>query len=666
MRLLPLCIIFTGLLTPCIANSTLLNLKELFMNTRLQLAIDEIENRCEHQKECVRTIPIRDFFRNPEVTNFKISPDGEFISFLAPWKNRLNVFYTRRDNVKKGLIKNLPDSQKKQISFVEERDISGYFWKGSETIVYLKDFGGDENFHLFAVNIHSGREIDLTPFDGVKAQVIDDLEDHETDMIIGMNRRDKSLFDAYRVNVSTGELEMAATNPGGVMGWLTDHDGVIRVAMRSDGVNSTLLYRDTAEENFKDILTTDFREGANPLFFTFDNQKIYVSSNLGRDKNAIAIFNPKTAQEEEILFEHPIVDVNSLHYSQKEKKLISASYNREKYERKFFHPKWKEMYANLEERLPGLEVSISGMNREEDQLIIRTYSDRSLGKSYLYERKTGNLSELEDFSSWINPEEMAPMIPIEYEARDGMKIPGYLTLPLRSNLENLPVVVNPHGGPWARDSWGFSPEVQFLANRGYAVLQMNFRGSVGYGRKFWESSFKRWGLEMQDDISDGVQWLVDKKLADPEKIAIYGASYGGYAVLAGLSFTPDLYACGIDYVGVSNLFTLLETIPPYWKPMLEMMYAMIGHPEEEKEILRAASPVFHADKIKKPLLIAQGAKDPRVKKSESDQMVAALKERGIDVPYLVKENEGHGFQNEENRFEFYEWAEEFLQKNLKN
>ena len=324
----------------------------------------------------------------------------------------------------------------------------------------------------------------------------------------------------------------------------------------------------------------------------------------------------------------------------------------------------EKRFAFIQSQFPDLEMSINSWDKEEQIFLVRTYSDRSRGSTYLFEESSQKLTLLEDYSVKIIPAEMAPQIPIEYSSRDGLKIPGYLTLPLKSNLKNLPVIVNPHGGPWARDNWGFNPQVQFLANRGYAVLQMNFRGSTGYGRKFWEASFKKWGREMQDDITDGVNWLIKSGIADPDRIAIYGASYGGYAVLAGLAFTPDLYACGIDYVGVSNIFTLLETLPPYWKPMLDMMHTMIGHPEHDKELLLAASPVFHVNNIKSPLLVAQGAKDPRVKQSESDQIVSALRARGIDVPYLLKENEGHGFRNEENRFEFYEMAEDFLEKHL--
>jgi dipeptidyl aminopeptidase/acylaminoacyl peptidase len=278
--------------------------------------------------------------------------------------------------------------------------------------------------------------------------------------------------------------------------------------------------------------------------------------------------------------------------------------------------------------------------------------------------ETNELSKIADISPWLNEDDLAEMKPISYQSRDGLTIHGYLTLPKGYEAKNLPVVINPHGGPWHRDYWGFNPEVQLLANRGYAVLQMNFRGSTGYGKEFWLKSVKQWGRSMQDDITDGVNWLINKGIADPERIAIYGGSYGGYATLAGLTFTPDVYACGIDYVGVSNMFTFMNTIPPYWEPMRELFYELVGDPVEDSLLLAEVSPVFHADKIQVPLFIAQGANDPRVNKAESDQMVEALKQRGIEVEYMVKDNEGHGFRNEENRFDFYRAMDAFLAEHI--
>lgn len=333
-------------------------------------------------------------------------------------------------------------------------------------------------------------------------------------------------------------------------------------------------------------------------------------------------------------------------------------------ERTFFDEATRSIYADMESKLPGYELSLVSHDKAEQKFVVAAWNDRTRGSRYFYDAKSKALAKLGEISPWLSESEMAETKPVEYVSRDGLTIHGYVTIPKGSSAKGLPLVVNPHGGPWHRDSWGFDPETQFLASRGYAVLQMNFRGSTGYGRKFWEASFKQWGKAMQDDITDGLRDLIAKGIADPKRVAIYGGSYGGYATLSGLAFTPELYACGVDYVGVSNLFTFMKTIPPYWKPYLDQIHEMVGHPEKDKELLASASPALHADKIRAPLLVAQGAKDPRVNIDESNQMVDALKKRGVGVEYLVKENEGHGFRNEENRFEFYEAMEKFLAKHL--
>ena len=551
-----------------------------------------------------------------------------------------------------------------RLTQVTERDIAGYYWADDQQLVYLQDHGGDENFYLTVVDRDGKNDRPLTRFEGVKTQLIDDLEDVPDQAIVGLNRRNPEVFDAYRLRISTGELEMIAENPGNIVGWVTDHAGALRMAATTDGVNTTLLYRDTEQDEFRPLITTNFKESVSPLFFTFDDQHFYASSNRGRDKSAIVKIDSRTGEELETLFEHPDVDVSDLRYSHRRKVLTSITYTTWKTQRTFLDDVTERRYRRLKQQLGEYEIVITSHNKEEDRFIVRTYSDRSLGAYYFYDDTTDTLEEIIAVSPWLEEKEMAEMQPIRYTSRDGLTIPGYLTLPVGVEARGLPVVVNPHGGPWARDRWGFNPEVQFLANRGYAVLQVNFRGSTGYGRQFWEASFRQWGLKMQDDITDGVRYLIEQGIADPERVAIYGGSYGGYATLAGLTFTPDLYACGVDYVGVSNLFTFLQTIPPYWKPMLDMMYEMVGDPETHREQFEQTSPVLQADKITAPLLIAQGAQDPRVNVAESDQMVEALKQRGVEVAYLVKENEGHGFHNEENRFEFYEAMERFLAEHL--
>lgn len=629
-------------------------MKKLLLAVICLVVLLPFEMKAQQGKEQMpKQIPLRDFFKNPEQVSYSVSPNGKYIAYEKPYQTRMNVF-----------VRPIDGTQETRITGETARDISGYFWKGNDRIIYLKDFGGDENFHLFSVDLKGENLKDLTPFEGVLAQVVDDLEDHETDMLIGLNKRKKEIFDVYRLNVVTGEMKMVAENPGNIVSWVTDHDGRIRVASTTDGVNTTLLYREDESKPFKPVLTTSFKEGVSPLFFTFDNKNVYATSNLNRDKTAIVEFDIANGKELKLIYENPEVDVSTMTYSRKRKVLTSIIYTTWKNERKFLDKIAEDRYKKLTAKLPGKEVAISGADKEENLFIVRTFSDRSLGSYYLYDYAKDKLTKIADISPWLNENDLVEMKPIKYQSRDGLTINGYLTLPKGRTAKNLPVVINPHGGPWFRDQWGFNPEVQFLANRGFAVLQMNFRGSTGYGRKFWEASFKEWGKKMQDDITDGVQWLVKEGIADPKRVAIYGGSYGGYATLAGVTFTPDLYAAAVDYVGVSNLFTFMGTIPPYWKPYLEMLYEMVGHPEKDKELLTAASPVMHADKIKVPLLVVQGAKDPRVNKAESDQMVEALRKRGVQVEYIVKDNEGHGFNNEENRFEFYEAMEKFLTKHL--
>ena len=603
-------------------------------------------------------IPIEDFFRNSEQTGFQISPDGKYISFMAPYRDRMNIF-----------VKQLQSNELRQLTWETERSIGGYMWANNERLLYVKDQGGDENYRLYGVNNDGTDMRCYTDFDGVRASLIDGLEDVPDEVIIGMNKRIPEVFDPYRLNLKTGEMQLLAENPGNIAGWMTDHEGKLRVATAIvDGVNTQILYRDTEDEPFRPVLTTNFRETLNFMDFAPDNRMVYAGSNLGRDKVALVLVNPATCQEVKELYAHEKYDINSIMYSKKRKKLLSVSViGHACPERHYFDEEAETFYGNLKKRFPGYRVSLADCDRDETRFLLYVGSDRTRGAYYYYEPAANRLEKVAELAPWLSEDELVAMHPVTYRSRDGLTIEAYLSLPKGYDLEtakNLPVVINPHGGPWARDIWCFSSEVQFLCNRGYAVFQMNFRTSTGYGRKFLEAGFKQWGRAIQNDITDGANWLISQGIANPHRIAIYGGSFGGYAALAGVTFTPDLYACAVDYVGVSNLFTFMQTIPPYWKPMLEMLYEQVGHPEHDKEMLEACSPVFHADNIKAPLFIAQGANDPRVNKAESDQMVAALRQRGVEVEYMVKDNEGHGFSNQENRFDFYRHMEDFLKKHI--
>lgn len=603
---------------------------------------------------------VEDFFRTPEQAGFQLSPSGAYLAYLSPYRRRQNIF-----------VQPLAGGEPLRITKETERDISGYFWTSDQRIVYVKDSGGDENFQLFAVDRDGGNPKDLTPFQGVKIEIIDDLKDQADELIIGMNKNNPMLFEPYRINVQTGAYSLLASNDQPaepITAWMTDHHGQLRIAIKTiGGVEQHLLYRASEQEAFQTVIKTNFKESLAPLFFDFDDgDVVFCVSNIGRDRSELVRYDLGKGEEVgEPVFSHPEVDAGSLIYSRKRKVLLAATYTTWKRQLHFFDEAREQMQARLEARLPGYELALTSSNRAEDKFIVRTYSDRSLGAYYFYDLAADELRKLSEVSPWLQEEDMSPMKPISYTARDGLQIQGYLTLPAGREAQQLPVVVNPHGGPWVRDTWGYNPEVQLLASRGYAVFQPNYRGSTGYGKAFWMESFKQWGHAMQDDLTDGVQWLIDTGIADPKRVAIYGASYGGYAALAGIAFTPRLYVCAVDYVGVSNLFTFLNTIPPYWKPYLDMLYEMVGQPEQDEALLKAGSPVFHIDRIEAPLFVVQGANDPRVNIDESDQIVRSLRQRGIDVPYLVKYNEGHGFSNEENRFEFYEAMLGFLAKHIK-
>ena len=611
-----------------------------------------------HKKQQTAVLPLEDFFRNSSQSGYQISPDGRHFSFVAPYEDRMNLF-----------IRAIDSTESQQITFETERSIAGYMWADNERLLFMKDTAGDENYRLYGVNIDGSDLRCYTDFPGVRTSIIDDLEDVPDQIIIGMNQRNPEAFDPYRLNLQTGELTLLAENPGNWQGWMTDHAGQLRaVTAIVDGVNTQILYRDNDSEEFRPVLTTNFKEEVSFLEFTPDNRHVYAATNLGRDKVSLVLMDPATCEELEQLFSHDKYDVEGISYSRKRGKLLAVFCSGHKDPvRHYFDSDEEALRKRIKAHFPSHKVGLADTDKAEQNLLLYVGNDRTRGAYYFYNVDEDQPRLLAELAPWIREEEMVEMHAVTYTTRDGWEIEAYLSLPHGLTLDTsrqVPTIVNPHGGPWARDKWGFSSETQFLCSRGYAVFQMNFRGSTGYGRKFLEASYKQWGQAMQDDITDGVEWLIRQGISDPKRIAIYGGSYGGYATLAGVAFTPELYACAVDYVGVSNLLTFMQTIPPYWRPMLEMMYEQVGDPEKDREMLEAYSPALHADKIIAPLFIAQGANDPRVNKAESDQMVEALRARGVEVEYMVKDNEGHGFHNQENRFDFYRAMEAFLAKHL--
>ncbi|KAJ3198209.1 hypothetical protein HK101_007730 [Irineochytrium annulatum] len=556
--------------------------------------------------------PLEDFFKQPAQAGFQMSPDGKHLAYLEPWNNRMNIVVTANGQDKPA-----------RITSETERNIAGFAWATNEKLLYVQDKAGDENYHIYVTDIDGKNSKDLTPYPNTRAILVDPLENIPDEILVGMNKRDPRIFDVYRINIKTGEAVLAAENPGNITGWLTDHEGKIRVAVSSDGNVSSLLYRESEDKEFEPLLTTKLGETFAPVMFTYDNKNIYAISNLERDKTAIVEYSPSSKKVTKTIYENKDVDVSNFVPSKEKGTILAAVYETDKVNYEFFDQEFKTLMQDIKAKVPGKEVSIGSISK---------------------------LDKLADAAPWIDESQMADMKPITYKSR--------------AETSNLPLVVVPHGGPWARDSWGFNPETQFLASRGYAVLQVNFRGSTGYGKEFLDAGNKEWGKAMQNDLTDGVNWLVEEGTVDPKRVAIYGGSYGGYAALAGLAFTPDVYAAGISYVGPSNIFTLLDSLPPYWESERSMFYERVGDPVKDKELLTAISPLFHIDQMKAPLFVVQGANDPRVKQAESDQIVEALRKRGVDVPYMLKTNEGHGFANVENQLDLYRAIEKFLNRKL--
>jgi len=620
------------------------------------LLISACKNAPDKKDTPATLVDMKSFFKNGNKTSYKISPDGQFYSYRADFKGKMNIF-----------VQKVNGGDAVRVTNDSLRSIGNYFWKG-DRVVYQQDIGGDENFQFFSVMPDGSNMKALTPFPGYRSDLIDDLrfiDGKDKLLLVQINKRNKEYFDPYQLNVETGELKLLFDNKLNYDSWYTDNNGVIRIATKTDGVNITYNYRNSESEPFSELISTNFKEQFYPQSFDATNQHFYVITNLGRDKTALVEFDPLAKKEVKELYANPDNDLDGAFFDRQKKVLVNVSWTGVKQEEHFFDKEWEAINEDISSKFKGYETELVSWDDARKTGILVVYSDKLRVKFYTYKFETKSAKELSNPYPWLEESNMAEMKPITYKTRDGLTINAYLTLPKGVDPKGLPVVVNPHGGPWARDGWHFNSEVQFLANRGYAVLQMNYRGSTGYGKKFWQASFKEWGKKMQDDITDGVEYLKKEGIADPKRIAIYGGSYGGYATLAGITITPDLYCCAVDYVGVSNMFTFLNTIPPYWKPYMDQWHEMVGDTKKDSLMMAEVSPALHADKIKVPLLVVQGANDPRVNKAESDQMVAALKKRGIDVEYMVKNDEGHGFHNQDNQYDFYGAMEKFFDKHLK-
>lgn len=610
---------------------------------------------------------VEDYFKLPQSSGFQLSPDGKYMSYREKDNNSKRHVYVQE--IRTGKITKV----------IEEGEelIRGYGWVNKERLVYIMDQGGNENYHVYAVNIDGTNNKDLTPYENVKAGLMNMLKEQKDYVILSMNLDNPQVFEPYKVNVVTGEYEKLYTNKdleNPISDYDFDKDGNLRGFTRMyNGVQSQYYYKTEGTTDFELVHTIDWSDTFSVLGFNYASEnkdEAYVLTNLATDKTCIVLYDFKSKKIIKEVYAHPDYDVSVFGLSRKRNWEIDyLGYEGEKMVIEPVSPTFKKIHADLEENFRGYEYYVTGKTDEEDRYLIMVQSDKLYGKYYTYDTATRETALLYDLMPQLREEDMAEMRPITFKSRDGVTLHGYITLPKAAlKGECVPLVVNPHGGPQGvRDSWGFNPETQLFASRGYATLQVNFRISGGYGKEFFKSGFKQVGRKVMDDVEDGVRYAVEQGWVDPNKIAIYGGSHGGYATLMGLIKTPDLYRCGIDYVGVSSIFTFFDSFPEYWKPYKDMVKEIwydLDNPEE-KEIAKQVSPLYQLDKITKPLFVVQGANDPRVKITESDQIVKALREKGFNVPYMVKYDEGHGFGKEENRIEFYKAMIGFLSKNLK-
>ncbi len=606
-------------------------------------------------------------FDNPEIAGTQISPDGKYISFLKPYKDTLNIWVKKTDE----------DFDKaKLLTDRTDRPVSSYFWsRNGKYILFVQDKAGDENFNVYAIDpsekpaegaaVPQARNI--TDAQNVRAMIFSVPRSDSDLMYVGLNDRDKAWHDVYKVNISTGKRELILKNEDRLAGVIFDNADKMRLSIRTPQNGDTEILSLDGEKP-KVIYSCGVFETCSPIRFHKDNKRVYIQTNKGNpDLIELALLDVATGKTEKVESDpEKKVDFGGASFSDLTDEIIATSYEDSRERLYFKDKKYKADYDFIKKQVGDAEVSMNSSTKDETKFIVATHSDTDPGTVWFYDRNAKKLSKLYEARENLKREYLSPMKAVTYKSSDGLEIPAFLTVPKGVEAKNLPVVIFPHGGPWARDSWGYNTFAQFLANRGYAVLQPNFRGSTGYGKKFIDAGNLQWGDKMQDDITWGVKYLVDQGIADPKRVGIMGGSYGGYATLAGVTYTPDLYAAAVAIVAPSNLITLLDAIPPYWEGFRVVFYKRMGDPntpEGKKELMRQ-SPLSHADKIKTPLMVVQGANDPRVNKRESDQIVIALRDRKYPVEYLVADDEGHGFARPVNNLAMIAAAEKFLAKHL--
>ncbi len=605
--------------------------------------------------EAVELIPRKTLFGNPVKTSPQISPDGTKMAYLAPVDDVLNVW-----------VGTIGQEDYLPVTKDNDRGVMNYFWSQDNThILYLQDVGGNENWRLYAVDLKTGETRDLTPFEEVQVQVVAHNKHFPNDLLLAMNKENPEVHDVYHLDLKSGNLERIAENPGNFAAWEVDTNLKVRGAMVATAEGGfDLLIRETENSDWIKKAGWGIEDSLNsgPVLFSKDGKYIYLKDS--RDYNTGRLVKMEIASGKiEVISEDPEYDVSDIMVHPDTYELQMVSFNKARNENLLLDLTIKKDIEAISKLSSG-DYFIYDRDDADKTWLVGFVQDNGPTSFYTFDRE----KQVGIFLFYSKPDlkkyTLASMEPISFKSRDGLTIHGYITFPPKTENKNLPMVLNVHGGPWHRDTWGYNSEAQWFANRGYVCLQVNFRGSTGYGKNFLNAGDREWGAKMHDDLLDAVNWATEKGYADPQKIAIYGGSYGGYAALVGATFTPDVFNCAVDIVGPSNIITLIKNIPPYWATFLSNFKKRVGDPDTEEEFLISRSPLFKVENIKIPMLIAQGANDPRVKQSEAEQIVEAMKAKNIDHDYLLFPDEGHGFVKPENRIKFYSHAEKFLAKHL--
>ncbi|MGD1842517.1 MAG: prolyl oligopeptidase family serine peptidase [Thermonemataceae bacterium] len=610
---------------------------------------------------------VEDYFKKPLQSSFQFSPNGLYLSYKEKDEKGKNHVY----------VKNTENDKVTRVIEEGEDLIRGYGWANDNRLIYIQDKGGNENYHLFAVDIDGQNQKALTPYEGVRVQILNNLKEQKDYMIVSMNKDNPQIFEPYKINIKNGELKKIFENKdpqNPVSGYDFDKEGNLRAYTQQQNFTEYVLYYQTEKEKpFEEVVRTTWKDNFYIVGFNYRSENphdAFVISNTESNTDEIILYDLKEKKVLKIVYANESFDMGGMSRSRKRDYEIDYYYYTG--EKSVIIPvsaTYKKLHKKFQEKFGEQTFNIVSKTDEEDKYLLYINSDKLYGVYYLYDVAKDSFKEIFNLMPDLKPEAMAEMRPIKFKTRDGLTMYGYLTVPNEVKAgKKVPLIVNPHGGPYGpRDYWGFNPETQLFASRGYATLQVNYRGSGGYGKEFYLAGSKQIGRKMLDDLEDGVAYVKTLNMIDEDRIAIYGGSYGGLATLGSLVKTPDLYVCGVDYVGVSNLFTFFKSFPPYWKPYLGQVYEQWYDENDAKdvEIMKQVSPALNVDKITKPLFVVQGANDPRVNINESDQIVKNLRDRGFEVPYMVKYNEGHGFGHEENRIELYQTMMGFFAKHLK-